>query len=421
MNEVVVADNHWICPSCGEQLHPVNGDKSTHFGCPNCGTFFVDAWDEPKRIIRQYKDWGSLTPTIPLGAKGLLNRVEYTVVGMMQKVEKDNVYECWNEYLLYSSDDRSAILVEYNGHWMLVKSLTEVLQAEAVGGDYIVNYQGEIYRLYHSYDFLVRNAVGEFDWNILEDEGQPIFEYTVGSKLVTQELIKEVPCWYAGNYVDAADIATAFGILRENLPYQSGTHVLQDNPYEKYRNPLIKVAMIMTFIAGTVQLIFCQLYPSSTLLNEHYTTEKDSATASTLRPIISPSFHLQYRSAIHVDLDAGIDNDWLEVNATLVNETTGRDYETSKSIEYYRGYEEGESWSEGSTSKEAVFSSVPPGNYHLNLLPTSEGAKEVILNVKVTHSNWIMSNFIIMMLAIISAPVINQLLYANFEKKRNPS
>ena len=86
--------------------------------------------------------------------------------------------------------------------------------------------------------------------------------------------------------------------------------------------------------------------------------------------LVTPSFTLDRGpQSLEVLLYAPVNNDWFFSQFALVNETDGTEYNFTKEVEYYSGYEEGTSWSEGSQSGEAFLSRIPAGKYHLNIYP----------------------------------------------------
>jgi hypothetical protein len=89
---------------------------------------------------------------------------------------------------------------------------------------------------------------------------------------------------------------------------------------------------------------------------------------------VTPSFKLdKRRSNLEFDIEAPVDNSWFEFTATLVNANTGAEYSLEKGVEYYHGYSEGESWTEGSTRETAYLSEIPAGTYNLQISGRREG------------------------------------------------
>jgi hypothetical protein len=115
-----------------------------------------------------------------------------------------------------------------------------------------------------------------------------------------------------------------------------------------------------------------------------------------------------------------VDNDWFELNATLVNQSTGTEYGLEKGVEYYHGYSDGERWSEGSNNEDAYLTQVPEGDYVLQLQGVrSTGYGHVQdFHVTVTYDTMMESNFWLSVLALLIWPVVQYIRTHNNEKKR---
>jgi hypothetical protein len=115
-------------------------------------------------------------------------------------------------------------------------------------------------------------------------------------------------------------------------------------------------------------------------------------------------FLLEGTKSLQIEMDAPISNDWFYASFTLVNETTGTEYEFSKEIEYYHGVDDGESWSEGSTQGDAFLSRIPEGRYHINIYPEFSFYGEYF-NINVYRNEPIYSNFFIALLVLALFPI----------------
>jgi len=69
-----------------------------------------------------------------------------------------------------------------------------------------------------------------------------------------------------------------------------------------------------------------------------------------------------------------LNNNWLHLHLTLIPEE-GAAYDFGREISYYQGVDEGERWSEGSLSDEAVLPAVPAGKYYLRIEPESSAPR----------------------------------------------
>jgi len=136
---------------------------------------------------------------------------------------------------------------------------------------------------------------------------------------------------------------------------------------------------------------------------------------------VTPSFELKGSSApLVISVASNVDNSWANVQVALVNETTGEEVYANKDIEYYHGYEGGESWTEGSTSEEFNICGVSEGKYHLSLTPMKapEDASNNYLHVDVSWNKPSMRN--VWMTVLFMGVFIVILYYINkyFETRR---
>src|SRR5262249_52533097 len=83
---------------------------------------------------------------------------------------------------------------------------------------------------------------------------------------------------------------------------------------------------------------------------------------------VTPVFELDGRpSAVRVETTADVDNQWVFVGYTLVNNDTGQTYEFAQEVSYYHGVDQGEPWSEGSRADGVTLSRIPSGRYFLRI------------------------------------------------------
>ena len=66
-----------------------------------------------------------------------------------------------------------------------------------------------------------------------------------------------------------------------------------------------------------------------------------------------------------------LQNNWLDVEIELINETTGVSFPVEKTIEYYSGVDSDGAWSEGSHEGRVIVPAVPPGSYHMAIEATA--------------------------------------------------
>ena len=67
------------------------------------------------------------------------------------------------------------------------------------------------------------------------------------------------------------------------------------------------------------------------------------------------------------DLESDLDNDWLFLVLSLINETTGETREVTQQLSYYHGADSDGSWTEGDKRESVRIASVPAGRYFLRV------------------------------------------------------
>jgi hypothetical protein len=86
---------------------------------------------------------------------------------------------------------------------------------------------------------------------------------------------------------------------------------------------------------------------------------------------------------IAITLNAHIDNNWAYTAADLVNVDTGEVTSFDANLEYYHGYEDGESWSEGHPQTTQFIGPRKSGTYMLRFESQCGGSSDTMLEVKV--------------------------------------
>lgn len=118
-------------------------------------------------------------------------------------------------------------------------------------------------------------------------------------------------------------------------------------------------------------------------------------------------------------MSSNVDNSWAYTAMTLVNEKTGETYDLDMEVEYYHGYEGGESWNEGSNKTYKFISSVPEGRYHLVIFPEKPfGYEPLILNITVERDVFVESNGLVLIIILGLYPAFFFLKSHWYEKSR---
>ena len=325
------------------------------------------------------------------------------------------------------------------------------------------------YRLWHRYQPLVLEAQGEFDWNVLDDEHLHIVELTGAPYLLSGERRPgQAYTWYRSRYLEPAQVAAAFGVPTSQLPPRQGVGASQLPPDSATWAPLrhltwvgivLLLALQALLLSRTGALLLEEgfvlapppllaadtlaapalrarlaaardtltTYPTSdanyptsdqerveairSLATTHEAQLSQQLAALMARgtqPLLaSRSFAVAAPAALRLSVEVpSLDNNWMELGLTLVNEQTGRTHEATRALERYSGYEGGESWSEGSTSDDVMFNAVPAGRYHVNLYPSTDPQHPATsaINLRAEPAYGLWGNFWLLLLGL-SAPL----------------
>jgi hypothetical protein len=122
----------------------------------------------------------------------------------------------------------------------------------------------------------------------------------------------------------------------------------------------------------------------------------------------SQEFVLKSRArALQVRHSTDVDNNWLSVNTALIEKNSGEAYQGMQEISYYRGVDDGESWSEGSASDEMVFRAVPAGTYYLVIEYElgKDNVSAVVDTLEVIRDPVGWSNYVLLLIFLVIFPL----------------
>jgi hypothetical protein len=418
-----VSQSSMACPQCNHVISYFDKRKSTFFGCPQCGCFF-ESLPTGKLLLRTFDEPDRVPPSFPLGTTGFIDEKTYTLVGYMYKKEADDdIY--WKEYAFYSpGEEWYVILAEYNGHWMLVKrSANQDIEAvRSITAVWHAYAEDVTYELYLTYKLKMVYAEGEFDWNILTDEELDTFEYVAAPNLLICEQRNGKNDWFRGYYYSPSLIMQMFKVEPEWFPPRPWPAPFTPSTFYPRWKPLYKFSAILLGLMALVCLANMGMKPTKQVFSNSYTIEPDTASWGSGKTIVTPAFDIQGPAALAIKMGSdAVDNNWMELSASLINDKDGKVYEVGKTIEYYHGYEDGDSWSEGSREEEADLSSIPSGTYHLNIYPYTEQkdrTSPLTFYVSVTQNYFVGRNFWLMLSLIVVYPIVQLIRKYRFENSK---
>lgn len=394
------------CYNCDTVTELEVGFKVVNFVCPNCHSLY---WADSEGQLRSRSKF---KPEVnyfdfKIGDKGLLKGTEYMVTGAITK--KVNGGYHWREYILKNDAGDFVYLSESNGNWIFLTEMEEKFDVRMHPKS--ITYDSSSFHLYEYSDTDIDNAAGFFDFE-LPVKRVHLTEYIQPPLMISIEKMNGVETAFLGEYISKKELKKAFP--QADLPYQRGVSIVQPYYFDVNNTAIIFCIFLLMIITANWYIYKDQA--------EQIVFDKAIAfTDFNDKEITSESFVLKGGSApitVHVSTD--VDNSWANVDVALVNETTNDEIHANKDIEYYHGYEDGESWTEGNWSEKFNICGVKEGKYHLLIKPLKapEDNKNTAMKVKVVWNQPSSRNVWIIALFMIVVYVVIRYFKINFEKMR---
>lgn len=327
-----------------------------NFVCPHCQTLYAADKDGQFRQRSRYKNIYFACPLV-IGEVGNFRGIEYKVTGILRK----NIHPDfdWIEFILQNEAKEFIYLSVSNGHWMMLREMAETF----VVHDHpkALDHEGVYFDIFEYSDAEIINAKGFFDFHLPQNKLIHLVEYINPPNIISVERMNGVETAYYGEYVNKREIRKAFP--EAVLPYQTGTNMIQPFPFH-IKNTAIIFCLIALLILITNWFIYRDQVEQQVFSKTMKFTEFDN------KEITSESFVLNGGSSpMTIQVSTGVDNSWANVNVALINEETNDEIYANKDIEYYHGYSDGESWTEGSSVEKFNICGVKSGKYHLLITP----------------------------------------------------
>lgn len=401
------------CSDCMEKITVKTYPYATSCACPKCGNYYF--LQPGKGFQKNKKRKLDFKPVLPIGSTGQIHDIPYEVIGCIQKEEDNSYHSKWREYTLYNPQEGYAFLSEYEGHWIYVreKGNVPVLYNEEADS---FDYANETFVLYNAYNYKVNYASGEFPYNAFDNTDVKCKEYISPPEMwIKEKSTKEGISWFFAEYISKKEIESSFQPINE-LPRRIGVGAIQPKGYMNFTK-LALSTLIAIFALVLIHIAITTFKQNRVLFNETINLSDTVNTTS----VVTEKFKLdKYSSNLKLSIEAPVDNSWVEVSANLVNAETGKEYSLEKGVEYYHGYSEGESWSEGSTMEDAYFTSIPRGTYFLQIQGTKDSLDKNVHSFSVTATYDVenMRNLGFCLLLILAWAVGKYYLDQMFERER---
>jgi DNA-directed RNA polymerase subunit RPC12/RpoP len=414
-----VATTALNCSKCGGALELRAPDQSERIWCPYCGAGHDIANGKLQYFAMTKKE--RVEPAIPLGSTGTIEGDAYVIAGFLQRGVKFDIVYYWTEYLLFNAAKGFRWLVHSDDHWSFVTPLRpgEVSDPGGPNTSKTIGYEGRAYKIFQVATAKVTYVVGEFYWRVEVGETVDTIDYIAPPFGISKELTtagaREVSYSHA-RYMPLEEVAQAFNVGDLTRPTTIGP--MQPFPGSALGGMWVKMLALLMVVAIGLGISL----PGKTVLQQ--TIDASAAPPGAGMPenarmIFSEPFTLTGDHNVEIRGDAPVDNSWLYVEGDLVDESSGRFESFELPLEYYHGYDGGESWSEGRRARRVYLAHPPPGRYTLALgMQWQAGRTPASLHVTVREGVFRWPYFILALLAISFLPVLATIRRISWESQR---
>lgn len=398
------------CYKCNASFQSYLNSNAYSIICSKCGLVYTQ-YNGPldKSTFSVKLPPEAVALDIPIGTTGIINGILYQVIAYVNKNECRTLYY-WDEYTLFNPIHGIAYLSQYDGHWTFLKEINGF--TPSTGNKTF--YENDEYDLFSKYKSKVHRAVGEFPYVFSTSEIVTVEEYVRSGYMISKEQTTTNITWYKGEYFAPAVIKSIFNLA--SIPETNGVGMIQPFLGKFKTEGLRNVLVILTIIWGLLQWYFASASQEQLVFSQSYQIT-DSLNK---KEIYSQPFDLKHGTAnVEIKISTNIDNNWMYTAVTLVNEATGDLYDVDLEAEYYHGYSDGESWTEGQAWVSKIVSQVPEGKYYLIIYPDKpSNMSNVSLGITATRDVFVLSNGLIVVLVLAIFPAFYFYRKSSFEKKR---
>jgi hypothetical protein len=430
------------CPKCNAPIEIQVPDQSVRVTCAHCNSL-LDASQGALRYLGALAKIRA-TPKIPIGKHGTFRGTDFVCIGFQRRdCVVDGITYSWDEYLLYEQKKGFRWLVESNGHWTFVEP-AQAGSVEITGSG--VRYAGMDFKAYSEVTATTTCVLGEFYWEVQVGETAEATDYINPPHILSSEQTGKEIVWSRGDYVEPTDVWQAFR-QPGSPPERTGVGANQPSPSAASARAVYRwcglffFALVLLFLAfeftAKRQVVFDHSFDVPpgvnplTIQNPEPPTP-DPASGSPGAPStsgVAPSAETAFFSEpfelnghttnMEAHLSASVSNNWVGANCALINDDSGEVEAFALEASYYFGYEDGESWSEGSRSSTEYLSRVRPGRYVVRVEPEWETGKTMpSFRLVLTWGEPRIFYFVLAALLLVSVPFLAWWRERAFESRR---
>ena len=316
------------CSSCGAPISVRSPGDTVSVGCGHCGSALGvsdpgDGTGVALSVLAKGKGALKWKPTVLLGARGTLDKIEWEVIGAMRRfVKVDGVRYFWTEHFLHNPYRGYAWLIRDggSGHWNFVRRISEVPEGARLGSWDPVSWRSEVFKHFQSGKANVEAVLGEFTWEVRAGDASGTVDYVNPPLMLSVERDKGEQTWTMGRWMSFDEVEAAFDAPIGRRP--EGVAPNQPNPYDTMSSTVLTRTAALLAAVVLLWVVNAVMWQPAPKLNQAWTTSNELTT----EVWVSDPFAVESRGGLFVELNSDVARGDGVVHVALINTTSGAVY-----------------------------------------------------------------------------------------------
>ncbi len=356
------------CLSCGGPISLRSFGAKQRVICPHCGSTLAPE-DSGALALLEAAARKHQESVLPLHARGTLDGAEWEIIGICwRRCVVDGIAYPWQEFLLFNPYRGFRWLIHSltDHHWSLGQDLGGAPQIQAKG-HHSVRYGKTKYKHFQGATAVVTYVEGEFTWEVHVGDKADINDFVAPPRGLSIEQSAGPDGvelnFTADRWLPAKEVWAAFK-QPGKPPTPRGVAATQPNHWWAMQRSLWLSCLIFLAVWWVLTGMIASNRPGK-LAFEQNNISFDEPFSKEIT--IGDEGD---RTALEITFSADpLEQSWAFAEIMLVNLATEEATGLGAEVEWYSGYDGGESWSEGSRITTVTVGGVAGGKYLLQIHP----------------------------------------------------
>ena len=399
------------CQNCSVNIPVPSGSGVKSITCPGCRLCMDISGGEPSplgKLLDKHKPPGIY---FTLGQRCRFRGHSYVVAGIVRsKGREDDEFFLTTEYLLYSKEAGYRWLGQEMGHFSLGTEIDDRPGIFPTTWKRPFRFGGRVWKVFAEGTTRIQWIDGQFPWVAKVGDQSGYRDAICPPYLLSQVSTENEQEYFQEEYLPAHEVAEGFGVSVEDLPRPVGVGANQPYVVSLFRKQA-------RFVIGAFLVLSLILLGGACLRSGREIGAMRFSATDYAAEHLSPPFTVTTPNTVcRAAFFSPVRNQWVYLDAALVNSNDQAVLEFSTEMAYYHGVSGGESWSEGSQKDNVAFKVEEPGEYRL--LVKGESSRGVGVTATIYQDVTLKRYWIILVCGFIAWLVGDWLHRVTFESRR---